>query len=586
MDSQIAFGHVRLSIIDLVGGQQPRHCADSGNALVFNGEIYGYKQLAESLQQQGKALADHSDTEVLFQLLCTGPAEDVLDRIDGMFAFAYRDGGSGRLYLARDRFGEKPLFYGISDGTLVFGSEISAVRQHPSFQDAGIDREAAGQFLTLQFLPGQDSGYEGIRKLPPGHLLEFKNGHAQIRRYWTPRIGVASNPRTDQTDEIEGLLSDSVRERLVADVPVGIFLSGGLDSSVIAALAARHQPDVSAFSIAMDDESHDESPYAAEVARHLGLPHFVSHFTSGDLEQACEKVLGKIDEPLADASLLPTFLLCQAARTRVKVALGGDGADELFAGYPNFRARRFSPMMALIPAAAGAALRHAVDLVPQKPDYMGFGFKLKQLSYGFGEDPDYQSHQWMAAFSEVEQSELWRSEAAPARAAGGLREDTLARLVEYAQLSGLERLQHVFLAGYLAEDILPKIDRASMYNGLEVRAPFLSRQFAEHALGLPFRDKLRRGCTKYALKTVAARLLPASIVKRKKHGFAPPMARMLRSTLKARIEALLFDPSNPVARWFRTEEIRRYWQEHQSGKRDHHRKLWTLAVLFQVALRP
>lgn len=584
-DNRLALGHARLAIIDLTGGKQPRRDSISGDALVFNGEIYGYKKLADYLISKGASLADHSDTEVLFQFLERDALERVLDRIDGMYAFAYYRGNTGELFLVRDRFGEKPLFYGVAGGQIVFGSEISAIRKHPSFKGVGLDRNAIGQYLALQFLPGESSGFEGIRKIPPGHFLRFHGGHVALHKYWQPSINCQPSSPPDRADKLEYLLSESVRERLVADVPVGIFLSGGLDSSLIAALAAQHQPDVRAFSIGMDDKSHDESPYAEMVAKHLGLPHQITHFTNNDLEQACDKVLCLIDEPLADASLLPTYLLCQAARASVKVALGGDGADELFAGYPNFVARRFAPAMALLPNITGTALRYLFDIIPQNPDYMGLGFKLKQLSYGFGHPADYQSHQWMSAFSDGEQSRLWAEQAAPERPAGGLREDTMRSLSELRELSGSERLQHLFLTGYLAEDILQKVDRASMYNGLEVRTPFLSRSFAEFALALPFQDKLRGQHSKFALKEIASRMLPPSIIRRPKHGFAPPLARLIRTVLRQRMEGLLFDMQSPLDHWFRKSEIRRYWEEHQSGRRDHHRKLWTLAILILVSSR-
>lgn len=584
-NNRIALGHARLAIIDLSGGKQPRCDSATGNALVFNGEIYGYKKWADYLLSKGATLADHSDTEVLFQFLGQDSLENVLEKIDGMFAFAFYQGNTGELFLVRDRFGEKPLFYGLAGRQIVFGSEISAIRKHPSFRGTGLDRNAIGQYLTLQFLPGENSGLEGIRKIPPGHFLRFHVGHTTLHKYWQPRIGCKPSSPPGRADKLEQLLSESVRERLVSDVPVGIFLSGGLDSSLIAALAAQHQPDVRTFSIGMDDKSHDESPYATIVAKHLGLPHQITHFTNNDLEQACDKVLCLIDEPLADASLLPTYLLCQAARTNVKVALGGDGADELFAGYPNFAARRFAPIMALFPKITGAALRDFIDFIPQKPDYMGFGFKLKQLSYGFGHPADYQSHQWMSAFSDSEQSRLWADQAAPEQPAGGLCKDTMLSLAELQGLSGSERLQHLFVTGYLAEDILQKVDRASMYNGLEVRTPFLARRFAEYALSLPFQDKLRGRRTKFALKEIASRMLPPSIIQRPKHGFAPPLARLIRTVLRQRMEGLLFDMHSPVEHWFCKSEIQRYWAEHQSGRRDHHRKLWTLAILFSVASR-
>ena len=586
VDNRLALGFVRLAIIDLKGGAQPRRDDATGDALVFNGEIYGYRELAGELRRDGVNLRDQSDTEVLFQLLKRDGPEATLSRIDGMFAFAYRDGASNRLFLARDRFGEKPLFYGLRNGVLAFASEIRALRRHPLFRDCGFDRNAIARYLTLQYLPGDDSGYEHIKKLPAGHLLEFGSSQIRLTRYWKPRPGGVEHGRESPAERIahlESLFSASVRDRLIADVPVGVFLSGGLDSSLVTAFAAKHMSAVTAFSVRMSEESFDETPFARATAEHLGIPHEVVEFGHGDLLRAFDRVLEHLDEPMADASLLPTFLVCEAARRKVTVALGGDGADELFAGYPNFKARQFAALMALTPRLAGAAVRRVLDSLPSSDRYMGLGFRLRQLSYGFGHRPDHQTHQWMAAFSAAEQRRLWRADAAPAESDGGLSLQVDSMLAESGCRSGIERLQYLFIVGYLAEDILTKVDRASMYNSLEVRSPFLARDFAEYALSLPQRDKIKGLETKSLLKRMALRHLPARVVQRRKHGFAPPLASMLRGALKSRIGDLLLDRSNPLAGWFHQPEVERLWREHQSGLRDHHRKLWTLGVLMHVA---
>lgn len=586
VDSGLAVGHVRLAIIDLAGGRQPRCDGPEGDVLVYNGEIYGYRHLADRLHRDGIALRDRSDTEVLFQMLKRHGVEATLGKIDGMFAFAYRDAVTGRLFLARDRFGEKPLFYGLRNGVLVFASEVRAIRQHPLFRNCGLDREAVARYLTLQYLPGEDSGYEGIKKLPPGHVLDFLNGQIRLTRYWNPRPEGDqrhSESLADRTAHLEELFSNSVRERLVADVPVGVFLSGGLDSSLVAAFVAKHASTVTAFSVRMDEESFDETPFARAAAQHIGISHEVIEFGSADLLNAFDQVAAHIDEPMADASLLPTFLVCQAAKRKVTVALGGDGADELFAGYPNFKARRLAALMAHTPRFAGAALRLAIDTLSSSESYMGLGFKLRQLSYGFGHHPDHQTHQWMAAFSTAEQHRLWRSDAMPTEPDGGLGRQVDNILSASGCRSGFDRLQYLFIVGYLAEDILAKVDRAAMYNSLEVRAPFLARDFAEYALSLPRHDKLKGLETKSLLKRMALRHLPESVVRRRKHGFAPPLARMLRGPLKSRIGDVLFDLGNPLASWFRREEIERYWHEHQNGMRDHHRKLWTLGMSMRLA---
>lgn len=585
VDDSLALGHVRLAVIDLAGGAQPRSDANTGDALVFNGEIYGYRDLADRLRADGIVLKDDSDTEVLFQMLRRYGVARTLNEIDGMFAFAYRDGASGRLFLVRDRFGEKPLFFGYREGVLVFGSEVRALRQHPFFRSSSLDRDAIARCMTLQYLPGEDSGYEDIRKLMPGHLLEFESEPVVQKRYWKPRLQRAATAENliERIEHLESMFSASVRQRLVADVPVGVFLSGGLDSSLVAAFAAKHMSGVTAFSVRMDEDSFDETPFARAAAEHIGIPHEVVEFGQVDLLHAFDSVVHHLDEPMADSSLLPTFLVCQAARRKVTVALGGDGADELFAGYPNFTARRLGALMALTPRFAGSALRLAIDALSSSESYMGLGFKLRQLSYGFGHHPDHQTHQWMAAFSAAEQRKLWQRDEAPIEPDGGLRQQVNHILSESGCQDGFDRLQYLFIAGYLAEDILSKVDRASMYNSLEVRAPFLGRDFAEYALSLPRRDKLNGMETKSLLKRMAMRHLPATVVRRRKHGFAPPLAAMLRGPLKSRIGDVLFDAGNPLAAWFRRQEVERYWREHQSGRRDHHRKLWTLGMVMRVA---
>ena len=469
---------------------------------------------------------------------------------------------------------------------LAFASEIRALRRHPLFRDSGFDRNAVARYLTLQYLPGEDSGFEHIRKLPAGHLLEFASGQIRLTRYWKPHPGGAEHAGASADERIvrlESLLSASVRDRLIADVPVGVFLSGGLDSSLVTAFAAKHMSAITAFSVRMGEESFDETPFARATAAHLGIPHEVVEFGHGDLLRAFDRVLEHLDEPMADASLLPTFLVCEAARRKVTVALGGDGADELFAGYPNFKARQFAALMALTPRLGGAAMRKVLDILAPSDRYMDLSFRLRQLSYGFGHRPDHQTHQWMAAFSSAEQRRIWRADAAPAEMDGGLSRQVDGMLDESGCRSGIERLQYLFIVGYLAEDILTKVDRASMYNSLEVRSPFLGKDFAEYALSLPQRDKISGLETKRLLKRMALRHLPAQVVQRQKHGFAPPLASMQRGALKSRIGDLLLDRASSLAQWFHRAEIERLWQEHQSGLLDHHRKLWTLGVLMQVA---
>jgi len=589
VDRGVALGHTRLAIIDLAGGAQPRVDRTTGDALVFNGEIYGYQALADELRDAGVVLGDRSDTEVLFQLIRRLGVPRAVERIDGMFAFAFRDGASGTLYLVRDRFGEKPLYWGHAQGRLVFASEVSALRCHPAFSAAGLDRQAAYGLLLLEYLPGSASGWSGIEKLEPGTILTFTHGSIGRERYWRPRIGGRPVDRDTAAERLGELLRRSVRRAVVADVPVGVFLSGGVDSSLVAALAAEAAPDLTAFTVQVGgealDDSFDETPHAIAVARHLGLRHEIVELGASDLADAFDAVSEQLSEPLADSSLLPAFAVCRAARRQMKVALGGDGADELFAGYPNFIMQRFAPAMRLVPAAFGRVLGRAVAALPSATGYMNRSFLLGQLAQGFGAPIKWQSFLWMAPLSPDRLAQLWRSGALPNDAPAAAFAPIDRRAAEAVGLTPVDLLLHLFLTTYLAEDILTKTDRASMFNGLEVRAPFLDRRFAEYALSLPRELKLRGGTRKYILKRLACQYLPRAIVERKKHGFAVPIGTLMRGPFRERCRDVLLSRANPVADWFERAAIEALIDEHDRGRHDHGKKLWALYTLFCVAGR-
>lgn len=577
----VALGHCRLAVIDPAGGAQPRVDAASGDALTFNGEIYGHRALADDLLRSGVALRDRCDTEVLFQLIRRDGIRAAVEQAGGMFAFAYRDGRSGDIYLVRDRYGEKPLYYGIARGQLVFGSEAGAVLAHPAFRGAAPDLAAAYQLLQFEYVPGGLSGWTGIRKLRPGTMLHFADGRADVVEYWRPKVG--GGPAVsdgEAADQLDALLQDAVARQCVADVPLGVFLSGGLDSSLLTALAARCNPGITAFTVQVGGRGYDETPHAAAVARHLGVSHEVVRLGDADVQDAAAGVEASLSEPLADSSLLPAWLMCRAARTRMKVALGGDGADEVFAGYPNFRVQRLAGLMHLLPAASGAMLAAALARLPTRAAYMSLPFRLAQLSQGFGQVPARQSAYWMAPFGRAGMARLWAADVDQ----DALRDGAFAALGPQPG-GGVDGLLHGFLTGYLPDDILMKTDRAAMFHGLEVRAPFLDRAFAEYACALPTRHKLRGGTTKWALKQVARRYLPDGIVDRRKHGFGIPIGPLLRTSLQERVRDTILSRSNPAAAWFRRQELEHLLQMHLSGARDHGKPLWALYVLFTVAGR-
>ncbi len=584
VEGPIAFGHLRLAIVDLAGGHQPRVDRATGDTLVFNGEIYGYRALAAELAHAGVDLADHSDTEVLFRLLQRDGVAAALDKIDGMFAFAFYEAGTRRLHLVRDRFGEKPLYFLERDGALIFGSEPRAVLAHPQSQDLPVDLGAVATFLAFEYLPGTHSLRSGLRKLPAGHRLIFESQRRpELLAYWRPDPDEQGHTRSSESeaeriDHLDSLLHAAVRDRLIADVPVGVFLSGGVDSSLIAAAVAKFAPGLTAFTVAMPEASYDETPAAQALARRLGLAHEIIRIDERALGHALESIVAVMDEPLADPSLLPTSVLCHAARQRVTVALGGDGADELFAGYLSFKANRAAAALALVPGWIGRAMRQLLAAMPHNASYMSPDFLLRQVSQGFGIPPARQWAACMAPFAPEELDALWVPDA---RAAAADTEDPIAvRLAARgARPWSTAELIHLFATTYLPEDILQKIDRASMMVSLEVRSPFLGRAFAEYAMSLPSRDKIRGLSSKHLFKKLALRHVPREIVERKKHGFALPLSRLLRQSLKEPVGQSLLDRASPLGDWFRRDAIERLWSEHQSGARDHRKKIWTLFCL-------
>lgn len=583
--SGVALGHRRLTVIDPAGGAQPRIDPKTGDALVYNGEIYGYRDFAEDLRAQGIPLCDNSDTEVLFQAVRHLGLERTLERIDGMFAFAYVDGASGAVTLVRDRFGEKPLYWAVVGGALIFASEVKALLHHPALTGAPLDPVAVDRFLAFEFLPGRDSGFAGIQKLEPATWMRFRDGIVETRRYWWMRY-----PRSfegtldDAADELDRLLTDSVRRRLIADVPVGVFMSGGVDSSLVAAVAAKESPHIKAYTIGMVDASFDETGYAEAVARHCGLRHVVHRFDAADVTASFERLAPMFDELVADYSFLPTHFLCERTQRDETVALGGDGADELFAGYSTFRARRFSAVMRHVPAAVGTAVRRLLRALPSSEAYMNPGSVLQQVSVGFGHSADHQALSWLAPFGPEERDALWRREFRPPQ--DGLFAEVDAILARQQDgLSAAERIVDLFTNSYLPDDILIKVDRCAMAVSLETREPYLDRGFAEVAFSLPVAWKTRAGDTKVVLKHLAGRYLPEGVVKRSKQGFGFSMGRFLRGALAGPVRDRILDSGNPAAAWFHRAELERILAEHASGRFDHRKKVWALFVLFSTAAR-
>ena len=569
-------GFRRLSIIDVDGGHQPIPNEDESAWVMCNGEIYNFRELRAWLEARGHKFRTACDTEVIVHLWEErGPK--LVDDLNGMFALAVWDERKRSLFLARDRMGKKPLYYADLEETLLFASEPKALLEHPACP-RDLDAAALSQYLAFEYVPAPASMFAGIRKLPAGHRLLWRDGRASVERYWSIEFDEAPERNEDEwAAELVDRLRESIRLRLVSDVPLGVFLSGGIDSSAVVALMAElvEPASIKTFSIGFEEASFDESAHARRVASFFGTDHHEEVLTERRMVELVEPVFAQLDEPLADASLVPTRLLSAFARQHVTVALGGDGGDELFAGYPTFQAHLAARWYRVPRVVHERLVLPAAARLPVSTANFSLDFKIKRFLRGITEPAEVRDQLWLGSFSPAEQRSLLLGEPdgdafAPLAAGTQVRERDL-----------VHRLVAQYLRLYLEGDILVKVDRASMAESLEVRAPFLDYTFVSFVNSMPSQLKLRRLTTKAILKQAMRDILPADILERPKKGFGIPVADWLKSELRdlmlthlspARVRAQgLFDPSV-------VEELVR---SHLSGRRDNRKQLWTLLV-FQL----
>jgi asparagine synthase (glutamine-hydrolysing) len=583
VEGEIALGMRRLSIIDLATGRQPISNEDDTVHVIFNGEIYNYLELREELTSRGHRFRTSSDTEVLVHLY-EDEGDGFLSRINAMAAVALWDSRRRRLVLARDRLGKKPLHYALTSEALVFGSEIKALLRHPSV-GADVDHASLGRYLVHEYVPCPHTIYRGISKLRPGHVGVFEKGRFSERAYWdipAPQPHAQSAPRPEVVEEeIRETLQDSVSRRLMSDVPLGVFLSGGVDSTSIVACMARAAPGrVRTFSVAFEERSFDESAHFRAVARHYGTQHVDRTLTPGELLAILPTLAAGLDEPLGDASILPTYLLSRFTREHVTVALGGEGGDELLAGYPTYQAHRLASAYERIPVPLRAGLiEPVVRRLPVSRENLSFDFKARKFVSGAGHPPEVRNQIWLGSFSEAETRSVLDPGLRKALAATDLFEEARKHFRRAPAPDLIGKLLYVDLKMYLQDSILVKVDRASMACSLEVRAPLLDYRFVELISRLPTSWKLHGMTTKYIFKRAMSPWLPPGIVSRKKKGFGIPVADWLRGPLRPMMSDLLSSDRlkrqgllDPVA-------VETLVAGHLSGRSDNRKQLWTLLML-------
>ncbi|MGE0383629.1 MAG: XrtA/PEP-CTERM system amidotransferase [Gammaproteobacteria bacterium] len=584
----VGLGHRRLSIIDLASGQQPMSNVAGTVVVSFNGEIYNFRELRPELEAAGYAFRTNSDTEALLHAW-EHWGERSVEHLRGMFAYAIWDARAGSLFLARDRLGVKPLYYALlDDGMLVFASELKGLMAHPGLA-RDIDPFAVEDYFGYGYVPEPRTIFRSARKLGPGETLLVRRGQAgaaQPRRYWDiPFAPVAAADEPAVCEELLVRLREAVRIRLVSEVPLGAFLSGGVDSSAVVAMMAGLQSDpVNTCSIAFDQKSFDETSYAEAVARKFGTNHHVERVVADDFS-LIDSLAALFDEPFADSSALPTWRVCQLARQRVTVALSGDGGDENFGGYRRYKLHvREETLRSLLPLGLRRPLFGALGQVYPKADWAPRVLRAKTTFESLSRDTTAAYFHTVSIFNDALRARLFtpafRRELQGYQAVEVLRGHARAAPTD----DPLGFVQYLDMKTYLVGDILTKVDRASMAHALEVREPLLDHKLMEWASGLPSAFKLRGGEGKYILKKALESQLPHDILYRQKMGFAVPLAHWFRGPLRERVRSALLGERLAATGWFDRTMLLHLLDAHQSGRRDYSAPLWTL-LMYESFLR-
>jgi len=592
----VSLAHRRLSIVDLSPtGHQPMISSSGRSVIIYNGEVYNFREIREELERHGIEFKGNSDTEVILEACERWGVEKTAAKLIGMFAFAFWDTRTLELAMVRDRLGIKPLYWGVFDRNLLFASELKALRQHPAFVGE-VDRDALTLYLRHNYIPAPYSIYRGVRKQAPGTIHTFTlDGAHRVSAFWTlenvVKSGLANRldcSDKEATDELNDLLFDAVGRRMVADVPLGAFLSGGVDSSaVVALMQAQSARPVKTFSIGFEENGFDESPYAKAVAAHLGTEHTELIVSPRQAMDVIPRLPAIYDEPFADSSQIPTFLVSQLARQQVTVSLSGDGGDELFAGYGRYQYaqtawRRLSPLPPALRRCVAGSLRllgksqwdAIAGVVPGRYRPSNPGDRIYDAASVLGSDIDDVYLRLLSHWNHPEEVVIHGTEPSTV-----LRDRSIRSSIPDA----VERMQYLDTLTYLPDDILTKVDRASMSVSLEARVPLLDHRIVEYAWKLPAHMKVRDGQTKWLLREVLYKYVPKRLIERPKMGFGVPIDLWLRGPLKPWAEELLSESRLSGEGYFESGQIRAKWEQHQAGSQNWAYLLWDV-LMFQAWL--
>lgn len=597
LDGPVCLGHRRLSIIDIAGGSQPMSYADGRLHIVFNGEIYNFRELRSDLEKNGASFRTNCDTEVILAAY-EHYGDDCLDYLEGMFAFALWDSRNSKLFCARDHFGKKPFYYTIQNGYLAFASELGALTvlrgghgiQEFSFR---VDPSALTRYLAYEYVPTPQCIYAEVRVLEPSHCMTLENGKCSVRRFWDLPMPATKMPAPERelSGELYRLMGRATKMRMVSDVPLGVFLSGGIDSTIVAGLMSSFSlKPIQSFSIGFKEQSYDESGYARIAARAYGADHHERILSAEECADELPGIVRRMDTPMADASCAPTWLLAALARENVTVALGGDGADELWAGYEHYIGFRIAELYNDLPRwLRKNVIERLVRLLPESAGYINPRLAVSTFLRG-ASAPAWQRVQTMlTAFTPAMERKI--IDANWLRAYGNdlldndvLFSPTRAQYDHWQAADGttpLARAFHVYARQFMLDDILVKVDRCTMLHSLETRSPFLDKKVSEFVAALPVNCKLRGFKRKYLLKKTFAKLLPPKILGRNKRGFQIPVAAWLRGKLKPLLLELLSPEFLKKQAIFNSFAVDDMMQKHFSEKYDFRKPLWTLLV-FQL----